>query len=81
MTGDQKENIEKAISHLEMAYTREVDPNKWAITHNNLGNAYCGRLTSDKKNNIDPYLPQQEQNDDLFENFYQEFNLHKPTDK
>jgi hypothetical protein len=43
LAGERKENIETAIRHYEAALqvcTREAAPHDWAMTQNNLANAY-----------------------------------------
>ena len=50
------ENIELAISHYNRAlevYTREAFPEKWALTQNNLGNAFNNRIRGDRAENIE----------------------------
>src|SRR5215468_11193689 len=47
-------NLEKGIVHLEAAltiWTREIDAENWARTHNNLGIAYWGRVRGVRTDN------------------------------
>ena len=42
-TGDKAENLRKAIAAYEAALTirtKDADPTNWAVTQNNLGNAW-----------------------------------------
>lgn len=48
------DNLEKGIVHLEAAltiWTREIDAENWAKTHNNLGIAYWGRVRGVRTDN------------------------------
>jgi tetratricopeptide (TPR) repeat protein len=54
--GDRMLNLELAIAAYELAlqiYTREEFPQNWAITQNNLGNAYCNRLRGEQAENLE----------------------------
>ncbi|MHC5833447.1 MAG: hypothetical protein ACYT04_000000100015, partial [Nostoc sp.] len=53
---DRADNIENAIAALTAAlsvYTREALPVDWAMTQNNLANAYMKRIKGDKAENIE----------------------------
>ena len=50
------ENIEKAIAFFEAAlqvYTRDAFAQDWAMTQNNLANAYKDRIKGDRGENIE----------------------------
>ena len=54
--GNRLSNLEIAITGYELAltvYTREALPQEWAMTKNNLGNAYKDRIRGDKGENIE----------------------------
>ncbi len=54
-TGDQSENLKKAIACYEAAlrvYTEQEFPVQWAMTQNNLGNAYAGLPTGEREVNL-----------------------------
>jgi hypothetical protein len=55
--GDRAENLERAIGHLEQAftvYTQEGSPVQWAWTQHGLGNAYSERIRGDRARNLEP---------------------------
>ena len=52
--GVRADNLEKAIAHLESAltlWTREAEPQNWAVVHNNLGMAYWSRIQGQRVDN------------------------------
>ncbi|MBE9117466.1 CHAT domain-containing protein [Lusitaniella coriacea LEGE 07157] len=54
--GSRANNIEIAIAAYEKALqirTREAFPQDWAMTQNNLGNAYSDRITGERAENLD----------------------------
>ena len=54
--GSRANNIEIAITGYEIAlevYTRKAFPEQWAMTQNNLGNAYSDRIRGDRAENIE----------------------------
>ncbi|MFN6474386.1 MAG: hypothetical protein RMY36_032535, partial [Nostoc sp. SerVER01] len=54
--GSKASNIEIAIAGYEIAltvYTRSAFPVDWAMTQNNLGNAYADRILGDKAKNLE----------------------------
>ncbi len=54
--GNKASNMEIAITGYEVVLsviTREAFPQDWAGTQNNLGNAYCERITGEKAQNIE----------------------------
>ncbi|MEH2262690.1 CHAT domain-containing protein [Nostoc sp.] len=54
--GSKASNMEIAITGYEVAltvYTREALPQSWAMTQNNLANAYSDRIKGDKADNIE----------------------------
>ncbi|OKH58393.1 hypothetical protein NIES2130_15095, partial [Scytonema sp. HK-05] len=54
--GNRAENLEIAITGYEIAltvFTRERFPIKWAITQNNLGNAYSNRIRGERAENLE----------------------------
>ncbi|MBK1990184.1 CHAT domain-containing protein [Sphaerospermopsis aphanizomenoides BCCUSP55] len=54
--GDQADNIEIAITGYDIVssvYTRPTSPKNWAMTKNNLGNAYLNRIRGNKADNIE----------------------------
>ncbi len=54
--GDQAENLEEAIRHIELALTvfsRQLPPEKWAKAQNNLGLAFQSRKRGDRAENIE----------------------------
>ncbi|OUL19007.1 CHAT domain-containing protein, partial [Nostoc sp. 106C] len=54
--GDRADNIETAIAAYSAAltvYTREEFPVDWAVTQNNLANAYSNRIKGDRADNIE----------------------------
>jgi tetratricopeptide (TPR) repeat protein len=54
--GDRMLNLELAIAAYELAlqiYTREVFPQNWAMTQNNLGNTYYDRLRGERAENLE----------------------------
>ncbi|MHC5827891.1 MAG: CHAT domain-containing protein, partial [Nostoc sp.] len=54
--GSKASNMEIAITGYEVAltvYTREALPQDWAMTQNNLANAYIQRIKGDRADNIE----------------------------
>ena len=54
--GRPGDNIEQAIDHYEQAlkvYTQKDFPADWAMTQNNLANAYNNRIRGDRAENIE----------------------------
>ncbi|BAZ40537.1 TPR repeat-containing protein [Calothrix sp. NIES-4101] len=54
--GSTANNLEIAITGYEIiqtVYTRSNFPVDWAMTQNNLGNAYCNRILGDKAENLE----------------------------
>ncbi|WP_414582013.1 CHAT domain-containing protein [Scytonema sp. PCC 10023] len=54
--GDKASNMEIAIAGYEVVltvFTREAFPQDWAMTQNNLGNAYSNRIFGEKAQNIE----------------------------
>ena len=54
--GNQADNIEIAITGYDIVssvYTRPTYPKNWAMTKNNLGNAYLNRIRGNKADNIE----------------------------
>jgi CHAT domain-containing protein len=54
--GNQADNIEIAITGYDIVssvYTRPTSPKNWAMTKNNLGNAYLNRIRGNKADNIE----------------------------
>ncbi|MBW4453261.1 MAG: CHAT domain-containing protein [Nostoc indistinguendum CM1-VF10] len=54
--GSKASNMEIAITGYEVAlivYTREALPQSWAMTQNNLANAYSNRIKGDRADNIE----------------------------
>ena len=54
--GDRASNLERAIASYTAAltvYTRDAFPEKWAMTQNNLANAYTYRIRGEKAENIE----------------------------
>ena len=58
--GDKASKIEIAITGYEVAltvYTLDAFPQNWAMTQNNLGNAYRNRITGEKAQNLEDAIP------------------------
>jgi CHAT domain-containing protein len=54
--GDKASNMEIAIAGYEAVltvFTRQAFPQDWAMTHNNLGNAYRNRIFGEKAQNLE----------------------------
>jgi len=54
--GNKPDNMEIAITGYEIVstvFTRDTSPEQWAMTQNNLGNAYRDRIRGDKADNLE----------------------------
>ena len=54
--GEKRDNLERAITAYERGagvYTLERFPQQYAMTQNNLGNAYRDRLDGEKRDNLE----------------------------
>jgi predicted LPLAT superfamily acyltransferase len=54
--GERADNLEQAIAAYQSAlqvYTRDAFPQAWAITQNNLGNAYGDRIRGERADNLE----------------------------
>ena len=62
--GNKPDNVEIAITGYEIVatvFTRETSPEQWAMTQNNLGNAYRDRIRGDKADNLENAIAAYEQ--------------------
>ena len=62
--GNKADNMEIAITGYEIAFTvftRDTSPELWAMTQNNLGNAYSDRIRGDKADNLENAIAAYEQ--------------------
>jgi len=54
--GERAENLERGIQHYSQAievYTRQADPERWALIQDNLGEAYRDRIRGDGAENLE----------------------------
>ena len=62
--GNKPDNVEIAITGYEIVstvFTRDTSPELWAMTQNNLGNAYRDRIRGDKADNLENAIAAYEQ--------------------